>query len=424
MTDHLVFKKAVDMSVFKEGLSIPSTVQERLYAAIGHVVRSGESIPVLLKIENETYPATLKNQVFDHNKYPDRVDIVQIRYATNSEVAEKLRSLFSFTMNLVQRYSSENPNTANHLLIPEGQREYIAVFADDPGTLRLECIPHRNGANINAGVFIPSFKIGDVVSNEQLYKEFGCGNMGGMRPSKINKCLVIISDHTKSLYDDKWYGDELHYTGMGKNGDQTLTRQNKTLSESKTNGVTIHLFEVLEASKYIYHGLVELSSEPYQEEQPDEQGLLRKVWMFPVRALQNTPVAEKSFDAYMAFQQKKASSLSAKELKIKAEERGTKTGANRSIQSTVYIRDAFVAEYTKMRANGVCDLCGHSAPFNDRSGSPYLESHHIIWLANGGEDTIRNTVALCPNCHRKMHIVNSHADQTTLLTKAQEYIEL
>lgn len=83
-----------------------------------------------------------------------------------------------------------------------------------------------------------------------------------------------------------------------------------------------------------------------------------------------------------------------------------------------------MAEYTKMRAGGVCELCGDPAPFNDRSGYPYLESHHIVWLANGGEDTIKNTVALCPNCHRKMHIVNSNADQSYLLTKAQTYIDL
>lgn len=24
------------------------------------------------------------------------------------------------------------------------------------------------------------------------------------------------------------------------------------------------------------------------------------------------------------------------------------------------------------------------------------------WLSNDGEDTIDNTIALCPNCHRKM----------------------
>ncbi|WP_223111555.1 HNH endonuclease [Billgrantia pellis] len=32
------------------------------------------------------------------------------------------------------------------------------------------------------------------------------------------------------------------------------------------------------------------------------------------------------------------------------------------------------------------------------------------WLAKGGEDTIENTVALCPNCHRKMHALGLEAD--------------
>ncbi|MBC8673865.1 HNH endonuclease [Aeromonas hydrophila] len=46
----------------------------------------------------------------------------------------------------------------------------------------------------------------------------------------------------------------------------------------------------------------------------------------------------------------------------------------------------------------------HKAPFNRVSdGTPYLEVHHIQPLANGGEDTIQNTMALCPNCHRKRH---------------------
>lgn len=37
-------------------------------------------------------------------------------------------------------------------------------------------------------------------------------------------------------------------------------------------------------------------------------------------------------------------------------------------------------------------------------------AHHIIWLLGGGEDTIQNTVALCPNCHRKMHVLNLEFD--------------
>lgn len=62
---------------------------------------------------------------------------------------------------------------------------------------------------------ISDLKIGDIVTNKDICEAFHCGNMGGMRRSKATGTLVIISDHTK-MYDDKWYGDELHYTGMGK----------------------------------------------------------------------------------------------------------------------------------------------------------------------------------------------------------------
>lgn len=31
-----------------------------------------------------------------------------------------------------------------------------------------------------------------------------------------------------------------------------------------------------------------------------------------------------------------------------------------------------------------------------------------------GEDTIENTVALCPNCHRKMHVINDSDEVKTL----------
>lgn len=33
-----------------------------------------------------------------------------------------------------------------------------------------------------------------------------------------------------------------------------------------------------------------------------------------------------------------------------------------------------------------------------------METHHVVWLSQGA-DSVDNTVALCPNCHRKMHIV-------------------
>ena len=132
--------------------------------------------------------------------------------------------------------------------------------------------------------FKPPFEIGAVVSNAVMAEAFKVGNMGGMRRSKTTGTLVLISDSTKGLYKDKWNEGILHYTGMGKIGDQAIDRtQNKTLAESKENGVEVHLFEVNEPGKYTYSGVVELAGKPYQETQPDDNGNSRKVWMFPLK---------------------------------------------------------------------------------------------------------------------------------------------
>jgi 5-methylcytosine-specific restriction protein A len=85
-----------------------------------------------------------------------------------------------------------------------------------------------------------------------------------------------------------------------------------------------------------------------------------------------------------------------------------------NVLSKRYERNANVAEYALRRANGLCQLCGNSAPFMKKDGSPFLEVHHILWLSKGGSDTIDNTVALCPNCHRKMHILDLENDKSHL----------
>ena len=105
-----------------------------------------------------------------------------------------------------------------------------------------------------------------------------------------------------------------------------------------------------------------------------------------------------------------AKSLSLEKLRKIAESKQSTNPKEYISNTTQKVRSQCIAEYAKKRANGICQLCKKKAPFNSKDGDPYLESHHIIWLKNGGEDTIENTVALCPNCHRKMHIVNDPVD--------------
>lgn len=77
----------------------------------------------------------------------------------------------------------------------------------------------------------------------------------------------------------------------------------------------------------------------------------------------------------------------------------TKITKNTSIQ---YSRDEKIKTYVRQRAAGICECCEHPAPFISRSGYPYLEVHHIHSVGEGGEDSIFNTVAICPNCHAEV----------------------
>lgn len=73
-----------------------------------------------------------------------------------------------------------------------------------------------------------------------------------------------------------------------------------------------------------------------------------------------------------------------------------------------FLRDPAVKAWIKMNAKGNCEICLNPAPFNDVEGLPYLEVHHVHTLGDGGSDTVNNTVALCPNCHRLLHYGNGH----------------
>lgn len=129
--------------------------------------------------------------------------------------------------------------------------------------------------------------IGDTFSNRTICDVFGVASMGGIRVNKSRNVIVLISNNTDATYRNEWKDDVLHFVGMGALGPQKLDRQNKTLANSKHNGMTVHLFEVFEKSRYVYAGEVELKDEPYMSDQPDTRSESRFIWVFPLRRKPN-----------------------------------------------------------------------------------------------------------------------------------------
>jgi 5-methylcytosine-specific restriction protein A len=108
---------------------------------------------------------------------------------------------------------------------------------------------------------------------------------------------------------------------------------------------------------------------------------------------------QKNFEAKVAAAKKDSSTNRKNRLRI-----APATPETTQVLSTVYKRNVDVIAEVLSRANGFCELCAQPAPFiRKKNGEPYLEVHHTKQLSNGGEDTVENAVAVCPNCHRNAH---------------------
>lgn len=88
------------------------------------------------------------------------------------------------------------------------------------------------------------------------------------------------------------------------------------------------------------------------------------------------------------------------------------TTPERIIVSTyAFKRNPLVVAEVLALADGECQNCLSDAPFRREDGRPYLEVHHVEWLSQGGEDSVKNAIALCPNCHREAHYGNLQLKQ-------------
>lgn len=74
----------------------------------------------------------------------------------------------------------------------------------------------------------------------------------------------------------------------------------------------------------------------------------------------------------------------------------------RTVTTVLRERDAAVRQAVLSRSAGICEWCGVSG-FRTSAGHLYLETHHVVPLSEGGDDTAANVVALCATHHREAH---------------------
>ncbi|WP_175894673.1 HNH endonuclease [Burkholderia cepacia] len=108
---------------------------------------------------------------------------------------------------------------------------------------------------------------------------------------------------------------------------------------------------------------------------------------------------------------------------LKQRPAGSKTPKRTTSITTSVVRDPQVKAWVLERAGGTCEACDQPAPFIGADGFPFLEVHHLRRLADDGSDTPTNAVAVCPNCHRRLHFSeNARAYRETLYGKVAELV--
>ena len=143
---------------------------------------------------------------------------------------------------------------------------------------------------------IEKLAVGELYSNEEIFRSLRVANAGGIRLSidgkAVTRAVIMTSDQGfhrawENPYHDRLEGSILTYTAAGKFGQQTLSGANRRLIEQKSRNFAMHGFALVAsrrdrtvgAKRWKYLGILEYLRH-YPDTQLDADGKVRAVWLF------------------------------------------------------------------------------------------------------------------------------------------------
>jgi 5-methylcytosine-specific restriction protein A len=265
----------------------------------------------------------------------------------------------------------------------------------------------------------PEFEVGQAYNRWDLHDEFGGQRYSGIATPADRALIFIFTGESGEDYgyEDRFRDDGTFlYTGEGAEGDMKMEGGNRAIREHRDHNEALHLFEdtndpwivtYVGQYEYVDHDWLTLED----ENGDDREGLRFRL----------EPVGGTEIDVGEGT----VGTIPENKLFEKAKQSAPTGDINGSRSTTTttrtYTRAEVVKEFALRSADGVCQGCGRDAPFKDRRGQPFLEVHHLHRRSDGGADDPENVIALCPNCHRRVHHGrDSEEFNQELIRKAEE----
>jgi 5-methylcytosine-specific restriction protein A len=243
------------------------------------------------------------------------------------------------------------------------------------------------------------FEEGKVYNRRaDIHTKFGGQQQGGIiTPSQHSLVIMITGEEGLSHgYHDRTRDDGVfEYFGEGQVGDMALQRGNLAIASHAAEGKSLLLFrKTKEGLRFVGEMVYE---KHHIEKALDREGNQRNAIVFELRLL--SAVIEAIEESSSTEPHETLEELR----KLAKAAAGIVPPTKASGIRNIYQRSRDVRNYVLARAAGHCEGCETPAPFVRKDGTPYLEPHHIRRVSDGGPDDPSFVIALCPNCHRRVH---------------------
>lgn len=333
-----------------------------------------------------------------------RAELSRYRKQTGRSELE-LHDLYDFSLPRLKERFPENNNVEAKL------RQQLQVlrdndeieFVDDEGIYRIQSLDGSDGAPRRSKLE-PSGtdEILDNLNFEvgQRYDRMGLRDVyGGQRHREITThpdypAVFLFTGDAGEQYGSRggFQPDgSFFYTGAGT--EEGTDRGNAAVRDHQRNDEQLHLFENTDDPRVVtYVGEFEcVDHHTLTVDDGDDNP--REALRFVLEPVGSEEIETENPDR-----------LDTDELYERAKQSSpTEPTTGTAASGRSYSRSEIVKRYALRDADGVCQGCGEDAPFVGTDGEPFLEVHHLYRRSDGGADDPDNVLALCPNCHRRVH---------------------
>ena len=132
--EKIVLQKEIDISVLRQGFTVPRETTEIFGFFDGSYLLPGESKQITIVLNNYPYKVQVRNTLLnDQNRLIHPNDTIQVRYNEQSDFAHALRAIFNSSWQFLQSEWEKKRESGDRtrIVLPQEMKEYLVIYGTE-----------------------------------------------------------------------------------------------------------------------------------------------------------------------------------------------------------------------------------------------------------------------------------------------------